>query len=105
MFEQEPESRFLALAKGVGGFFIGSILGVLIPVMMFGFIVDQLPGQNMDRVRFLLAELLDLGVLGGLGYAIYRNMEHSAFLRGMLIGISLSFLLNAICGVVMLGVR
>ncbi|MGA8300898.1 MAG: hypothetical protein WB817_15555, partial [Terriglobales bacterium] len=71
-------------------------------VAMFG-LVSSVPGSG--RTGFLVAEILDLGILGGIGYLTYQEIHHSALARGFMVGVSLAFLLNAICGVVMLSLR
>ena len=76
MFEQQPEPGGIAFAlKLLGGLLVGAVL---------------------------VAEILDLALLALGGYFTYQNIGHSAFARGMLMGLSIAFLLNAICGAAML---
>jgi hypothetical protein len=102
MFEQLPESRSSESVLGlVGGLFLGVVAGVLIPVVVF--MLVSVGGQG--AARFWMAEILDLTILGVIGYLTYQEIPRSMLARGMMIGISLSFLLNAICGLAMLRTR
>jgi hypothetical protein len=99
MFEQQPEPGGIAFAlKLLGGLLVGAVLGIFIPVVVF-MVVMSGTGR---RAGFWVAEILDLALLALGGYFTYQNIGHSAFARGMLIGLSIAFLLNAICGAAML---
>jgi hypothetical protein len=45
--------------------------------------------------------VFNLALLALGAYSAYKNMRESALARGLLIGISITILLNAICGVAM----
>jgi hypothetical protein len=102
MFEQLPESKRAGSVLGLlGGLFLGAVAGVMIPVVVFMLVSVGGPGA----ARFWVAEILDLAILGVMGYLTYQEMSHSMLALGMMIGISLAFLLNAICGLAMLRMR
>ena len=105
MFEQVPESTGVggSILKLLGGTLLGAVVGILIPVVVFMFVMGLVGGRS--AARFWVAEILNLGILGGIGYLTYRNIAGSILARGFMIGISLAFLLNAICGIFVSGMR
>jgi len=102
MFENEPPQSG-GMGAAFGGFFLGVVAGILIPIGVFGMVVSSF-GRS-GRWGISVAEILDLAILAGIGYSAYKNYAHSMFARGLVIGVSLAFLLNVICGIAMLGVR
>ncbi len=105
MFEQLPESTGAgtSILKLLGGLFLGVVVGILIPVAVFVFVMGLEGGRG--AARFWVAEILNLGILGGIGYVTYQNIAGSMLARGFMIGISLAFLLNTICGIFVGGMR
>lgn len=102
MSEQLNTEKAGSVLDIVGGVFVGLIAGIIIPVSIFMGIMSATGGS---RYGMALAELLNLSVLGFLGYLASQKKEHSSFAQGALIGISITFLLNALCGFMMLGWR
>ncbi len=100
MFEQEPEQRSTAgsVFATLGGVLGGLLLGIVIPVAVLSMVIKAL-ARVAPKASFAVAEVLNLSVLFLIGYRAYRNMHDSPAARGLLIGISIAFLLNAICGV------
>jgi hypothetical protein len=103
MFEQAPEQGSVAgsVFRTLGGFFAGLMAGVLVPVAVFSMVVPVL-ASVAPMAGMWVAEILNLAVLFFVGYLAYQKMHESPGARGMLTGISIAFLLNAICGVGML---
>jgi hypothetical protein len=103
MFEPLPEQgRTGGIFKLLGGLFLGAVLGILIPVVVFILVAA---GGGRGTARVWVAQIFDLAILGVIGFLTYQEIDSSMLALGMMIGISLAFLLNAICGLVMLGVR
>lgn len=104
MFEQPQEPTGLGGAlKLLGGLFLGIVAGILIPGIVF--MVVSSMGPRTARAGLFVAEILDLGILAGIGYLTYQKIAHSMLARGLMIGISVAFLLNVICGMAMLVIR
>lgn len=99
MLEQTPEPQSRGILPTLGGVLVGVVLGIVIPLVVF-FVVNA--AVRGDKVGFAVAEVVDLTVLALIGRSAYMNMANSALNRGLLIGISITFLLNAICGIAML---
>jgi hypothetical protein len=105
MFEQQPESRGVGggILKLLGGLFLGGVVGIMIPATVFMFVMGLVGGKG--AARFWVAEIVNLGILGGIGYLTYQKIAGSMLALGFMIGISLAFLLNVICGIVVSGIR
>lgn len=104
MFEQPAEPASGGVLKIVAGIFLGLVAGTVIPVMVFMFtmsIIAPMTGNGGGKIGVVAINVLNLGLLSLGGYMAYQNMRHSALARGLLIGISITLLLNAICGVAM----
>jgi len=104
MSEQPAEAASGGVLKIVAGVFLGLVAGTVIPVMVFMFtmsIIAPMTGNGGGKIGVIAINILNLGLLSAAGYAAYQNMRHSALARGLLIGISITLLLNAICGVAM----
>ena len=103
MSEHVPESTGAGgVVKLIGGLFLGVVAGILIPVVVFMMVAS---GGGSGVARLWVAEILDLGILAVIGYLTYQATAHSMLARGLMIGISLAFLLNAICGFALLRLR
>jgi hypothetical protein len=106
MFEQLPESAGMPFAlKILGGLLLGviaSCFGLIVVYMLAGALTSVLVPHSGERLVIWTTEILDIVLFVLAGYSIYRQVGRSALARGMLIGVSLVFLLNAICGVAML---
>jgi hypothetical protein len=102
MFEQVPQQQSRGILPTLGGVLVGVFLGFVIPIVVF-FVANAV--TRGDRVALAVSEIVDLTLLAFIGRSAYKNMANSALNRGLLIGISITFLLNAICGIAMLGVR
>lgn len=101
MFEQEREPAVVGFAlKVLGGLLIGLVGALFITVFIF-VAAAWIPGlgTNGRNGGVWVAEILNFTLLGVGGYLTYQNIGHSAVARGALIGISIAFLLNAICGI------
>jgi len=100
MVEQQPEqiSAGRSALRMVGGIFVGLIAGVVIPIAVFSKVMPAL-ASVAPTAGVWVATILNLVLLFVVGYVAYRNMHESAGARGILIGFSIAFLLNAICGV------
>jgi hypothetical protein len=101
MFEQEPgRSRIESALTVFAGLLVGLVGALSVTVVVF-LVTAGIPGvgTNGRNGGVWVAEILDFTLLGLGGYLTYRNMGHSAVARGVLIGISIAFLLNAICGI------
>jgi len=92
-----PEGGCLSL---VGGLFLGFGAGIVIPLLIFGLATSILPSTG--RVRFMVAEVFDLAILAAIGYYYLHDFGKSMFAAGLVIGISISFLLNVVCGIAMI---
>jgi hypothetical protein len=104
MFEPVPEPTGAGgVIKLIGGLFLGVVAGILIPVVVFMMVASG--GGSGGVARLWVAEILDLGILAVIGYLTYREIAHSMLARGFMIGISIAFLMNAICGFVLLRLR
>jgi hypothetical protein len=79
---------------------LGVAAGIVAIVVVFG-ATNFMLSASRSPIRLVIAEVLDFALLGLAGYMVFQNMGHSALARGFLIGISIVFLLNAICGVAM----
>jgi len=104
MLEDQPpvtgrEGGCLSL---IGGLFLGIGAGVLVPVVMFGLFASAFKGS---RAGLAIAEVLDLASLAAIGYYSHRDFGNSMFAAGLVTGVSISFLLNVICGMVLISVR
>ena len=107
-FEQhEPRiqgclSVFLALIA----FIAGLIAGIVVPIGVLSFLRTPFWQGGKGRTGLAIAELINLGILGGIGFAVYRSSRPLSLIAGsFLTGISIAFLLNAICGLILLNVR
>lgn len=105
MFEQLPgPSPRAGRVFGVFfGFIGGLVAGIIIPVAVFSAAAALMPRRASGM--FALVEIVNLAILGLCGRLAYKNVDHSALAVGLLIGISIAFLLNAICGLTMVAVR
>ena len=102
MSEQVPEQQSRGILPTLGGVLVGVVLGIVIPLVVFFAAMAVFRG---DKLGLAVAEVVDLTLLALIGRSAYKNMANSALNRGLLIGISIAFLLNAICGIAMLGIR
>jgi len=99
MFEEEEEiSGIEYVLQALAGLFIGLIGSAVVMVIVFLAVVTML-GRIAGGPGAWVGEILDIALLGFVGYLIFLRMDRSAMSRGILIGMSIAFLLNAICGV------
>jgi hypothetical protein len=102
MFEQEREPGGVAYALLMfAGLLIG-LIGSAIAAVFVYVVVMALFDNIMGKSGMWIGEILDVLLLGGSGYFVLKTMDRSATARGVLIGMSLAFLLNAICGIELL---
>ena len=100
MFDEPKPSHTEILVEAFGGFVVGVIAGAVISVgglLLLGALLSQ-----ADKGGFVAAEILDLALLALVGYLVLRR-DYSPFRNGFLTGLSLAFILNALCGVAILG--
>jgi hypothetical protein len=100
VFEQQPEpSRIVSALTVFAGLLVGLVGALSVTVAVF-VVTSGIPGLGTNgRNGVWVAEILNCTLLGLGGYLTYRNTRHSAAASGALIGISIAFLLNAICGI------
>ena len=102
MFEEEEEPSGIGYAMQVlAGLLAGLIGSLVVMAIVFTVLVGTLSSIG-GRVGPWVAEILDISLLGFVGYLIFQGMDRSAFSKGVLTGMSIAFLLNAACGVGML---
>ena len=108
MFEQ-PDKETAGTNVGLrmfGGVVAGLAASTLAIVLVLAGVMALLSGLDPTRPSMMaVSQAMDLLLLGLGGYLAYQKMRDSPFARGMLIGISIVFLLNAICGVALVVAR
>jgi hypothetical protein len=101
MFEEREKNGIAYVLQVLAGFLIGLITSTIAMAIVTIFVMGML-GRLGGRAWPWIGEIVDIGAFAVVGYFIFRSMDRSAMSRGILIGMSIAFLLNAICGVGML---